>query len=60
MACLKVLLCSQPKYIQFTVIEEERKVKIFTFKRMQSENIQLLFFLKKKHSEQLIEWHNSW
>ena len=33
-----VLFCPQPKDIQFTVIEEERNQKIFTFKKLESEN----------------------
>ena len=33
-----VLFCPQPKDIQFTVIEEERDQKIFTFKKLESEN----------------------
>ena len=33
-----VLFCSQPKDNQFTVIEEERNQKTFTFKKLESEN----------------------
>ena len=38
-----VLFCPQPKYLQFTVIEEERNQKIFTFKKLESENFYILF-----------------
>ena len=33
-----VLFCPPPKDIHFTVIEEERNQKIFTFKKLESEN----------------------
>ena len=33
-----VLFCPQLKDIQFTVKEEERNQKIFTFKKLESEN----------------------
>ena len=33
-----VLFCPQPKDIQSIVIEEERNQKIFTFKKLKSEN----------------------
>ena len=39
--------CPQPKDNQFTVIEEERNKKIFTFKKLESENFDMLFFSKK-------------
>ena len=35
---LNVLFFPQPKDIQFTVTEEERNQKIFTFKKLESEN----------------------
>ena len=31
-----LLFCSQAKYIQFIVIEKERKLKIFTFKELEN------------------------
>ena len=34
-----VLFYSQPKDIQFTVREEQRNQKIFTFKKLKSENL---------------------
>lgn len=34
-----VLLCRQPKYIQFTVIKEKINQKTFTFKLLKSENL---------------------
>ena len=33
-----VLFCPQPKNIQFTVREEERNQKMFTFKKLEEEN----------------------
>ena len=38
-----VLFCPQPKDNLFTVIEEERNQKIFTFKKLESKNFD--FFL---------------
>ncbi len=34
-----VLFCSQHKDIQFTVTEDERNQKIFTFQKLKSENL---------------------
>ena len=34
-----VLFCPEPKDIMCSVIEEERKQKIITFKRLESENL---------------------
>ena len=39
-------LIFQTKDVQFTVIEEEKKQKIFTFKKLESENCDI-FVLKK-------------
>ena len=36
---LNLSVTSQPKDIQFTVIEEQRNQKIFTFKKLKSENL---------------------
>ena len=38
MMSTNVLICPQHKDIQFTVIEERRNHKIFTFKKLESEN----------------------
>ena len=40
-----VLFCPQPKDNQLIVIEEERNQKIFTFKKLETENFD--FFFKK-------------
>ena len=42
-----VLFCPQPKENQFTVIEE-RNQKIFTYKKLESENQRILTFFSKK------------
>ena len=34
-----ILNHAQPKHILFTVIEEDRNQKIFTFKKLESENL---------------------
>ncbi len=34
-----ILFCPQPKYIQFTVMEDKRNQKIFTFEKLKSENL---------------------
>ena len=54
---LKCLVLSQPKDIQFTVIEEERNQEIFTLKKLESEKFYLFFF--KKYSKRLIDYQNS-
>ena len=41
-----VLFCPQPKDNQFTVIEEKKNWKIFTFKKLESKNFD--FFSKFK------------
>ena len=43
---LKCLVCPQLKHIQFTAIEEERDLNVFTFFKLDLENI--VVFLKKK------------
>ena len=39
-----------PKYIQFTVTEEERNQKVFTFKKLESENFDF-FSLKSTQTD---------
>ena len=41
MTSSNVLFCPQPKNNQFTVIEEERNHKMFTFKKLESENFNI-------------------
>ena len=41
------------KYIQFTVTEEERNQKIFTFYELESENVTFLI-LKMTHIDKLV------
>ena len=52
-----VLFCYQPKDNQFTVTEEERNQKIFTFKKLKSKNLD--FFTLKKYPKQLIDNQNN-
>lgn len=42
-----VLLCPQHKDIQFNVKEQKSNQNMFTFKRLVSENLGLIFFFKK-------------
>lgn len=46
MTSLNVLLCPQPKEIQFIVIKEEWKQKIFTLKKLKSDNLNIFLFKK--------------
>ena len=41
-----VLFCPQLKDIQFTVTEEERNQKLFTFKKLESDNFDFFSFKK--------------
>ena len=41
-----VLFCPQLKDTQFSVTEEERNQKIFTFKKLESHNFVFFFFKK--------------
>lgn len=45
MTILKCLVLSELKIIQFTVTEVEMNQKIFTFKRMESENVYFLRYM---------------
>ena len=38
---LKPLFCPQPRDIQFTVIEEQRNIKISTFDILEYENVEI-------------------
>ena len=40
------LFCQQLKDIQFAVIEEERNQKIFTLKKLESDNFDFFYFRK--------------
>ena len=51
-----VLFRPQPKDIHFTVVEEERNQKIFTFKKLESENLH--FFSLKSTQKRLINYQN--
>ena len=52
-----LVLSTTHKDIQFTVIEEERNQKIFTFKKLELKNLGFSFF--KKYSNQSIVYQNS-
>ena len=47
------LFCPQLKDIQFTVIEEERSQKIFTYKNLELDNFDLFFLFLFKYMLQL-------
>lgn len=51
-----VLFCPQLKYMQLTVTEEEKKLKVLKFKKLESQNF---YFEKKKKSLKLIYQQHS-
>ena len=54
MTSLNVLFCPRLKDNQFTVIEVERNQKIFTFKKLESENFDF-FFLSTQTDQSIIK-----
>ena len=44
-----VLFCPQPKDIQFTVIEEERKQTLFTLRKLESDHLDIFLKNTNKH-----------
>ena len=44
-----------PKYIQFTVIDEERNQEIFTFKKLESENFDFFFFKNTQNNKKVAD-----
>lgn len=41
-------VCQQPESLQFTVTEEQRNQKMFKFKKLKSENLELADYSKKE------------
>lgn len=54
MTSTNVLFCPQPQDIQFTIVEEKRNHKIFTFKKLVTKNLDF-FSLKKKGTQTIIK-----